>query len=133
MFTSLSLPDKNIAYFALPSPSTSAVTHRGPQCPIMFGNSVVGKQQFDKYPNKSVCSCSVFTIPIKNISKYHSFYHFVSDMSDHECTPESICKYCKVRNIGVELLLATLASGSDSLILRSVYICSIFQRFFFFF
>ena len=38
--------------------------------------------------------------------------------------------YCKVRNIGVELLLATLASGSDSLILRSVYICSIFQRFF---
>ena len=40
--------------------------------------------------------------------------------------------YCKVRNIGVELLLATLASGSDSLILRSVYICSIFQRFFIF-
>ena len=26
--------------------------------------------------------------------------------------------YCKVRNIGVELLLATLASGLDSLILR---------------
>ena len=42
-------------------------------------------------------------------------------------------KYCKVRNIGADLLLATLASGSDSLILRSVYICSIFQRFFFFF
>ena len=34
-------------------------------------------------------------------------------------------KYCKVRNISVELLLATLASGSDSLILRSVHICSI--------
>ena len=38
--------------------------------------------------------------------------------------------YCKVRNIGVEQLLATLVGGSDSLILRSVYICSIFQRFF---
>ena len=37
--------------------------------------------------------------------------------------------YCKVRNISVELLLATLASGSDSLILRSAYICSIFQDF----
>ena len=42
-------------------------------------------------------------------------------------------QYCKVRNISVELLLATLASGSDSLILRSVNICSIFQRFFFVF
>ena len=31
----------------------------------------------------------------------------------------------------MELLLATLASGSDSLILRSGNICSIFQRFFF--
>ena len=39
-------------------------------------------------------------------------------------------EYCKVRNIGVELLLATLASGLDSLILRSFYICSIFQQFF---
>ena len=38
--------------------------------------------------------------------------------------------YCKVWNINVELLLATLASGSDSLILRSAYICSIFPRFF---
>ena len=38
--------------------------------------------------------------------------------------------YCKVQNIGVELLLATLASGLDSLILRSVYICTIFQQFF---
>ena len=43
----------------------------------------------------------------------------------------SLCvHYCKVRNIGVELLLATLASGLDSLILRSVYICAIFQQFF---
>ena len=50
-----------------------------------------------------------------------------------ECMSLSNNKYCKVRNIGVELLLATLASGSDSLILRSVYICSIFQRFFFVF
>ena len=37
--------------------------------------------------------------------------------------------YCKVRNISVELLLATLANGSDSLILRSAHICSIFQDF----
>ena len=39
--------------------------------------------------------------------------------------------YCKVRNINMELLLATLASGSDSPILRSVHICSIYQRFFY--
>ena len=40
-----------------------------------------------------------------------------------------ICKYiyCKVRNIGVELLLATLASGSDSLVLRSLYIHLLFR------
>ena len=34
-------------------------------------------------------------------------------------------EYCKVRNINVEIILATLTSGSDSLILRSVDICSI--------
>ena len=33
--------------------------------------------------------------------------------------------YCKVRNIKVEVILATLTSGSDSLILLSVNICSI--------
>ena len=33
--------------------------------------------------------------------------------------------YCKVRNINVEVTLATLTSGSHSLILRSVDSCSI--------
>ena len=33
--------------------------------------------------------------------------------------------YCKVRNINVEVILATLTSGSYSLILRSTNICSI--------
>ena len=33
--------------------------------------------------------------------------------------------YCKVRNISVEVILATLTSRSDSLILRSVNMCSI--------
>ena len=33
--------------------------------------------------------------------------------------------YCKVRNINVEVILATLTSGFDTLILRSIYICSI--------
>ena len=33
--------------------------------------------------------------------------------------------YCKVRNINVEVILAILTSGSDSLMLRSVNICSI--------
>ena len=37
--------------------------------------------------------------------------------------------YCEFRNISVELLLATLASGPDSLILRSAHICSIFKYF----
>ena len=32
-------------------------------------------------------------------------------------------RYCKVRNINVEVILATLTSGSDSLILRSVNVC----------
>ena len=32
--------------------------------------------------------------------------------------------YCKVRNNDVEVILATLTSGSNSLILRSVNICS---------
>ena len=33
--------------------------------------------------------------------------------------------YCKVRNINVEVILVTLMSGSDSLIIRSVIIYSI--------
>ena len=37
--------------------------------------------------------------------------------------------YCEFRNISVELLLATLTSGPDSLILRSAHICSIFKDF----
>ena len=51
-------------------------------------------------------------------------------MPDDTLASLSILRYCKVRNIGVELLLATLASGLDSLILRSVYICTIFPQFF---
>ena len=34
-------------------------------------------------------------------------------------------RYCKVQNINVEVILATLTSGSDSLILRSGNICTI--------
>ena len=42
-----------------------------------------------------------------------------------KCFPKIVLTvYCKVRNINVEEILATLTSGSDSLILRSVNICS---------
>ena len=48
------------------------------------------------------------------ISKSHTLFHMYM----------YIYIYCTVRNIGVELLLA---SGSDSLILRSVYIHLLFR------
>ena len=38
---------------------------------------------------------------------------------------DNCLSYCKVRNINGKVILATLTSGSDSLILRSVNICSI--------
>ena len=66
---------------------------------------------------------SMFLLKQESTNDYELFFR------QDETTKCIDLTYCKVRNIDVEPLLATLASGSDSRILRSVHICSIFQRF----
>ena len=52
------------------------------------------------------------------------FFGFVQPVRVWIVNTYETWEYCKVRNINVEVILATLTSGSDSLILRSVNICS---------